>query len=85
MANFCGEYVDSHVLYIRVLYLTMDRLFFTRLEDDLHRNFSSSYFSRSDTMVDTGKRSMAGQPRSSGQGHRYSGKIRANKRHQGTR
>lgn len=69
MANFCGEYVDSHVLYVRILYLTMDRLFFTRLEDDLHCNLSSSCPSHSDAMADTGKRSMASQPRSSGQGH----------------
>lgn len=85
MENLCGEYVDSHVLYVRVLYLAMDRLFFTRLEDDLHCNLSSSCSSRGDAMADTGKRSMASQPRPGGQGHQYSGKIRANKRHQGTR
>lgn len=69
MEDIRGKHVDRNILHVCNLHSTLDRLLFGRLEDDLYCHLGSSYFSRIDAMVDTGKRSMAGQPRSDRQGH----------------
>jgi len=69
MAHFRGEHVDSSLFHVRRLYLTLDRVFPSRLEDDLHRNICSSGSGNSGTLVGTGEREMACQSKPSGEGH----------------
>jgi len=69
MAHFRGEHVDSSLLHVRRLHLTLDRVFPGRLEDDLHRDIRSSGSGDSGTLVGTGKREMACQSEPSGEGY----------------
>lgn len=71
MADVRGKHVDSHVLYVRCVCFTLDRVFFGRLENDLYRHVSSLGVSDSDALAGTRKCSMACESRSSGEGYQY--------------
>lgn len=73
MAYLCGEHVDSSLLHVRRLHLTLDRVFSGGLEDDLHRHIRSSGSGGSGALVGAREREVARQPRSSGESHRDPG------------
>jgi len=73
MAYLCGEHVDSSLLHVRRLRLTVDRVLSGRLEDDLHRHIRSSGSGSGGSLVGARERKVACQPRSSGESHQDPG------------
>lgn len=73
MAYLRGEHVDSSLLHVRRLHLTVDRVLSGRLEDDLHRHIRPPSSGSSGTLVSAREREVARQPRSSGESHRDPG------------
>lgn len=69
MAHFRGEHVDSSLLHVRRLHLTLDRVFPGRLEDDLHHDIRSSGSGGGGALVGTREREVACQSKPSGEGH----------------